>query len=224
MKRRTRFRGLLPIGSLSVTAGMLALAAGCRHGVSHGGLEGASSETTSSHAELVQDSFDDYLAWGRVDDRNRWAPELCRLQPGGGRISRTRGPTAHARKLYYLYAKDRAAYVARPRAVQPVGQILIKESFAPEALPADVEIDFQGRDAHGHFVARHDGGLYHPGEPTGLFAMVKVGEADMQDTDAGWVYAVTDPTGARIERAGLLSDCMSCHQLGTTDRLYGVWP
>jgi hypothetical protein len=75
-----------------------------------------------------------YPSYGRVDDTARIATPLCRPpDPAPPRLSASRDPETHGRKLYYLYAKDHEAYrMVRDRA-QPVGQVLVKESWIPGA-------------------------------------------------------------------------------------------
>jgi hypothetical protein len=70
-----------------------------------------------------------YKSYGRVDDASRWAPMDC--EPPPPLKSQSRDPETHGRKLYYLFAKDREAYrIARDRD-QPVGQVIVKESWIP---------------------------------------------------------------------------------------------
>lgn len=83
---------------------------------------------------LAREVGQEYRRWGRVDDEMRWAPTLCRMpMPSTGRISdAASGP--HGRKLYYVYAKDRASYLAatdpeKKDRSSPVGQVIVKEAY-----------------------------------------------------------------------------------------------
>ncbi len=78
-----------------------------------------SSKTLDRLKEIARD----YAKAGKVDDMRRWAPYLC-SDPGppAPRVS-----TDHdGKKLYFLYAKDRDAYVKNETAS---GQWVVKESF-----------------------------------------------------------------------------------------------
>ena len=75
---------------------------------------------------------DDYQSFGKVDDTERTAPALCAefVPPKPERTSEaTDGP--HQGKKYYLYASDRAAYLAN-RPVKP-GFAVVKEARSPES-------------------------------------------------------------------------------------------
>lgn len=91
----------------------------------------------------------DYETLGRVDDQYRWAPGLCSAvpQPSVARFSASTESATHGRKLYFLFAKERDAYLrlgAEPHVknlaansappvahVAPVGQVIVKESWIP---------------------------------------------------------------------------------------------
>lgn len=77
-----------------------------------------------------------YLGYGRVDDEARWAPFLCRMpRPARVRMSASADPRTHGRKLYYLFAKHRDDYMGHDaRTPQPVGQVIVKEAWAPERV------------------------------------------------------------------------------------------
>lgn len=72
----------------------------------------------------------EYPSYGKVDDRKRWAPAMCASPPEPmRRTSASTDLATHGRKSYFLYAKDRAAYLAGKE--QPIGQVLVKESWIP---------------------------------------------------------------------------------------------
>lgn len=139
-----------------------------------------------------------YAAYGRVDDMARWAPTLCKQPaPEPPRLSVSRDPETHGRKLYYLFAKNREAYRIGRDVPQPVGQVLVKESWFPSATSTSK----------------------HPktGDRGPLFVMMKTGETD---SDEGWIYATLTPDGRSVTSSGKLASCMECHQ-SKTDRLFG---
>lgn len=73
-----------------------------------------------------------YASYGRVDDVRRWAPTDCKMpQPAPPRVSASRDPETHGRKQYYLYAKNHEAYRMVRELDQPLGQVLVKESWVP---------------------------------------------------------------------------------------------
>jgi hypothetical protein len=148
----------------------------------------------------LQTAAGEYAEYGKVDDLARWAPELCkRPDPPQLRLSASRDPETHGRKLYFLFAKDRAAYRLASRQEQPTGQVIVKESWipAPQSTPEKP-------------VA---------GEKGPLFLMIRTGEAD---SDAGWIYATATPDGKTITASGKIASCMECHTAATRDRLFGV--
>ena len=51
--------------------------------------------------------------------------------PEPPRLSASRDPETHGRKLYYLYAKDNLAYHHAKDLDQPAGQVIVKESWIP---------------------------------------------------------------------------------------------
>src|SRR5688500_11569877 len=130
-----------------------------------------------------------YASYGRVDDARRWAPTAC-VAPVARppRVSGRRAPETHGRKLYYLFAKDREAYRIAPDRSQPVGQVIVKESWSPAA------------DSTSQKPAT--------GERGPLFLMMKTGDAD---SDEGWIYATATPDGRTITSSGKLASCMECH-------------
>ena len=67
--------------------------------------------------------------------------------------------------------------------------------------------------------AEHEGKLYVPGEPMGLYVLFKPLKVDA-GTDAGWVYA-TIAADMTITGAGKIGCCMACHQT-LPGRLFGL--
>src|SRR5581483_440697 len=71
-----------------------------------------------------------YADYGKVDDRRRRAPELC-MEPTPPRLrtSASNDETTHGRKQYYLFAKERRAFLQARDRDQPEGQVIVKESW-----------------------------------------------------------------------------------------------
>lgn len=140
-----------------------------------------------------------YTQWGQVDDRQRWAPTDCEAPlPEPPRLSASLDADTHGRKLYYLFAKNREAYLQAADLPQPEGQVLVKESWHPAAASTK----------------------QHPvtGKPYALFLMIKTGGAD---SDAGWIYATVAADGKTVTASGKLASCMECHR-SKPDRIFGL--
>jgi hypothetical protein len=176
--------------------------------------------------ESLRAAADDYLAWGRVDEQPNVAPELCaapapRDPNDSVRLSSAGDGSPHGRKLYYLYAKDRAAYRALgvdagTGAALPVGFTVVKEAFTPRSTTKDA-----AAGAPRGFV-EHDGAYLVPDARAGLFIMTKVGDAAKPGTDEGWIYGTVAADGA-VTSAGQVASCMGCHVgEATHERLFGV--
>lgn len=143
-----------------------------------------------------------YRSFGQVDNASRWAPTDCQPPPPAQtapRLSASRDAQTHGRKLYYLFAKDRASYLHARELAQPIGQVVVKESWIP---------------AEGSTPAHPAAGIRGP-----LFVMLKTGEAD---SDGGWIYATLTPDGSRVTASGKLVSCMECHRSARFDRLFGL--
>ena len=155
-----------------------------------------------------------YGQYGRVDDESRWAPYLCRMpNPSRARFSEADGP--HGRKLYFVSARDRQAYVSGATQPQPAEQVVVKESWIPvEAAAEEAPRGFGRPITH----ARRDGRLYRTGERAGLYIMIKTGGSE---TDAGWVYGTVSADG-KVTSSGRVASCMSCHREAKSDRLFGL--
>jgi hypothetical protein len=190
----------------------------------------AAADPSPRDLELIGRAAGAYLAWGRVDERPNVALVLCAAPPPGspahGVASRVRRSAAkdapHDRKLYYLWASDRAAYLDRRRAV-PDGFAIVKEAFA--AVPAKAPVASAVAPAYGQapppvdWVIDDHGERLTTGKRKDLFVMVKLG-GDAADTDAGWIYGTVAPDG-KVTSAGRVSTCMGCHA-DQERRLFGV--
>ena len=184
--------------------------------------------------ELMLAARHDYPNYGHAEGElsgdYRFAPGLCR-SPGGpvGRFSDSDDLATHGGKLYTLYARDRAAYISLYtakkyadlkelgdlRQPQPVGQVIVKESFTPREMPSDAP------RSQGIGPAVRDGRSYLPGGRRDLFVMINLGP-DVKGTDDGWVYGTLTPDYCRVSSAGLVGNCMKCHDSAPNGRLFGL--
>jgi hypothetical protein len=140
----------------------------------------------------------DYRSYSQVYTGPKVAPTLCASPMPQPNRSTSRDADTHGMKLYYLFAKDYAAYRRAKHGAQPVGQVIVKEAWFPRA-----GADPKSRDT---------------GEKGPLFIMVKTGEPD---SDEGWIYATTAPDGKSVTSWGRLASCMECHRDAKHDRLFG---
>ena len=181
-----------------------------------------------------------YETYGRVDNEYRWAPQLCRApSPGAARFSASGDAKTHGRKLYSLFADDQTAYLELPK-VQPVGQVIVKQSWVPEAIPDGAKLPevvirrvpappakegakFRpvfGPDAFLPYSYK-DGKYYKAARQADLFIMYKL-EATTEGSDQGWVYGTVTADGKKVTSAGRVEACMKCHQKAAHDRLFGL--
>jgi hypothetical protein len=73
-----------------------------------------------------------YPQYGYVDDLERVAPAMCKAPTRPApRRSASRDEATHGQKTYYLFAKDRLAYLHAKDLDQPDGQVVVKESWYP---------------------------------------------------------------------------------------------
>lgn len=180
---------------------------------------------------LIASAFREYKAWGRVDDEMRWAPWLCRMPlPGRARMSAAEDGE-HARKLYSVFAKQHDRYPLRADAAptpQPVGQVLVKESWHPEPVEkADpsAELDLGNKptsDDHFNPYARHGDRTFRAARIAGAYVVLKVAP-ETAGTDAGWVYGTVTPDGV-VTSAGRVASCMGCHVSARHERVFGLVP
>ena len=170
-----------------------------------------------------------YAGWGRVDEPARWAPTMCVAPPPPARARRSASAdgATHGRKLYSLFAKDRAAYTDEGRAEAPVGQVLAKEAWIPveveaselparypEVWPEDLE------DGWLPYATGEDGRTWRASERGPLFLMMKL-DPETPGTDQGWIYATVEP-GGEVTSAGAMESCMECHRAAQRDRQFGL--
>ena len=163
------------------------------------------------HVDAIKRAARAYASWGKVDDRSRLAPTLCGPEPTPARVrlSAADAESPHGKKLYYLWASDRAKYLDAKQTI-PIGFAIVKQSFA--AVPGE---GTTGRDA---VTVGHESWI--TGAAKDLFVMVKVG--DRPGSDDGWVYGTVSP-GGTVTSAGRVASCMTCHDGQTSrDKLFGL--
>lgn len=154
----------------------------------------------------------EYRGYRKMADDPQYAPEMCRAPVHDKPFASAAETGAHRQKLYFLWVKQPEDYYmvgkdftgADKTAPQPVGQILVKESFHAMAGP-------DGKPDPGRKL----------GAKSDLFVMFKLDPAT-QGTDQGWVYGTLTSDGKVVTAAGKLAPCMKCHTDGTQDRLFGM--
>lgn len=193
------------------------------------------AEVDARFAPLIASAFRDYKAWGRVDDELRWAPWLCRLPlPGRARMSAAEDG-GHARKLYSVFARHRDRYPlvqGEAPVSQPVGQVLVKESYHPELVengapelpePQPSTPDgASGTPDHFDPYLRDGDRVYRASRFAGAYVVLKVAP-ETPGTDAGWVYGTVTPEG-EVTSAGRVASCMGCHVSARHERVFGIAP
>ena len=187
----------------------------------------ASAKLDARYVDAIRAAGAAYTKWGRVDELPRQAPTDCAAPSANpeGKASRVRvseadAESAHGEKLYYLWASDRAAYLANTAAA--VGFAIVKEAFA--AVPAVNASNPAPSPDYGRVplpirTTSIDGKQVAVGAPAGLFVMTKV--AATEGTDAGWVYGTIAPDGT-VTSAGRITSCIACHVDATHERLFGL--
>src|SRR6185369_13698808 len=125
------------------------LAAGCTESPSPSLTSSEDSTAAPFDARLLEIARD-YESYGRLDAEPRWAPLPCAapdsavtpLDSSGTRprFSTSKDSETHGRKLYYLFVKNvpddspiLGNYV-RPGTANPIGQVVVKESWEPEEI------------------------------------------------------------------------------------------
>ncbi len=156
----------------------------------------------------------EYKTYTKRGELPYWAPTMCaapvRTAPDAAIFSESKDDTTHGRKLYFLYARDNAAY--ERGGTQAVGQALVKESFAPEEVAE--------RDAMSSKSTQHGDKFYKPGARRELFIMYRLGATE-NGTHDGWVYGTVSADGKVVTSQGRVESCMACHKDAPADHLFG---
>lgn len=157
------------------------------------------------HKALLQ-AASEYKTYGQVDDNFQFAPALCAapsmLPQKQPKISSSTDASTHGQKIYYLYAKNKLAYMRLRDPNTP--QTIVKESWTPKKTISS-------------------GGVQQlsPDQINALFIMVKL-EGTPSGTDNGWVYGTVTADGHTVTSSGKVQSCMGCHQDAPHGRLFGI--
>jgi hypothetical protein len=230
------FRNALLLSSLSLVL------AGCAEAPNAQRKQSADPATSSAANATFEDQLlaiaRDYPQVGRVDGADpRWSPQYCEaprvLNEGQLRMSASKDSSTHGQKLYYLYARDRAAYLSPSAQGSPVGQYVVKQAWAPKEVELTRLTDAETRQKQliscsihlappdeTFQVAWKDGKMYRADHITSLFIMLKL-DPQTPGTDEGWVYGTVSADGKTVTAAGRIASCMECHRT-QPDRLFGL--
>jgi hypothetical protein len=124
----------------------------------------------------------------------------------------------HGDKLYKLYVKDAESYNNGHGKQQPIGQVLVKETYNVEEVSKD-------KIAKNEFIiqSKKNAKWYKPTTISELFIMYK--EKESLANDKGWVYGIIDMEGKKknpvVLSNGKISSCISCHKETKYDRIFG---
>jgi hypothetical protein len=184
-----------------------------------GAVPGAAENDPAFHAHLRELAVS-YPSYARVDDELHWAPYLCRMpMPSYPRRSASMNLDTHGRKLYYVFAKDRDAYLSRNNKTPAfAGQAVVKEAWEVQEVPANTNYDTTASPVR---YLREAEKLYHAKQKTSLFIMYRTDPAT-PNTDNGWVYGTLSPDAQTITSAGRVQSCMNCHKQAPHERLFGI--
>lgn len=188
-----------------------------------------------------------YKDFAQVSDNLGWTPTLCRSGPNKWLETATSAAaegTPHGRKLYNLFARFPDEYRDAHTAPASVGQTIVKEAWLPSDTPepgpfARTLIRRPAREAPAasqpnptewdfemmlqeYLRDEREGEYVYVGAKAELFIMHRFDPAT-PGTDDGWIYGVVTPEGDRVIEAGLLENCMGCHQQHKS-RLFGRAP
>lgn len=126
----------------------------------------------------------------------------------------------HGDKLYKLYVKDLQSYNQGLFNPQPIGQVLVKETYNV------VEVNKDSIKTNTFAIqSKKDLKWYKPTTtPSQLFIMYK--EKESTNNDKGWVYGIVDlekkeGIKPQILSNGKISSCISCHKDTKYDRVFG---
>jgi cytochrome P460 len=125
----------------------------------------------------------------------------------------------HGDKLYRLFIKDYDAYLRNAPIGQPVGQVIVKETWNVK----EIVYDSLNKKIQ-QIKSNNDGKWYTPTTVSELFIMYK--ENESTSNDKGWNYG-TYSIENKNEKPLLLNDlkissCINCHKENKYDRVFGV--
>lgn len=125
----------------------------------------------------------------------------------------------HGNKLYKLYIKDIKSYKDTSIKTQPLGQVIVKETWNVR----EIHKDSVSTTSAPIKQSKNDGKYYTPTVVSELFIMYK--EAKGQDNDEGWVYGIVSledtSEPVKVLENGKISSCITCHSGTKYDRIFG---
>ena len=126
----------------------------------------------------------------------------------------------HGNKLYKLYVKNIKSYSDTSEKVQPIGQVLVKETWNVQEINKNELL----RSNKPLKKNKNDGKWYTPTTISELFIMYK--EDLSPNNDNGWVYGIIKMDNSakkpKILEDGKISRCIGCHKGTKYDRIFGV--
>jgi hypothetical protein len=125
----------------------------------------------------------------------------------------------HGNKLYRLFIKEYASYIRNDSIGQPIGQVIVKETWNVKEIAYDsINLKVQ------QIRSQNDGKWYTPTTVSELFVMYK--EKESSNNDKGWnygMYSIEDPNRKPVLLNDMnISSCISCHRETKYDRIFGV--
>lgn len=202
------------------------------------------SDSPIAREKAILDIAGRYSGFHLASPWPAWTIAMCRVVTPDeitGVPSRSDDQRTHGDKLYKLWVSDYDAYMrlcgfdakrysaqpldktAKPLTTSPIGQTLVKETFAAVKVPASEE---PKPNPYRRDLIVDGDKAFRQGAPAELFIMTKV-DPKTPDTDNGWIYAVVSTDRKTVLRSGRIESCMHCHEQTTRDRLYGpeeTWP
>jgi len=125
----------------------------------------------------------------------------------------------HGDKLYKLYIKDLPSYVNTLIKEQPVGQVIVKETWTTSKIDPDSLL--------ANPLAKqnmNDKSWYIPKTVSELFIMYK--EKENSENDKGWIYGIVsledESKEPKVLTQGKISNCINCHSGTKYDRIFGA--
>jgi hypothetical protein len=124
----------------------------------------------------------------------------------------------HGDKLYKLYVKYYKSYRDYINFRQPMGQVLVKETWNVQ----EVQYDSTNKQIF-QVQSQNDRKWYMPTTVSDLFIMYKGKETP--NNDKGWIYGIVDvqdgQASAKVLYKGKISSCIGCHKDTKYDRIFG---
>jgi Cytochrome P460 len=186
---------------------------------------------TSSDSEKLEKISKDYktytLLFKANDSLPNWtvagcvAPPKSHLKPTDTfYISKAVSEISlHGNKLYKLYVKDFPSYLNTLIKEQPIGQIIVKETWNTTKINSDSLFE-------NHLAVQNmnDQNWYLPTTVSQLFIMYK--EKENPQNDKGWIYGIVSledkAKEPKVITQGKISNCIRCHSGTKYDRIFGA--